>query len=75
MNRDSVDYRTVKDWDYTYANYYLKTGDLQKIDVGIALCHFAMGLEEMGAEHEISISDPGIAVPDGVEYIATVRKL
>ena len=23
-----------------------KTGDLQKIDVGIALCHFAMGLEE-----------------------------
>ena len=52
-----------------------KTGDLQKIDVGIALCHFAMGLEEMGAEHEISISDPGIAVPDGVEYIATVRKL
>ena len=52
-----------------------KTGDLQKIDVGIALCHFAMGLEEMRAEHEISISDPGIAVPDGVEYIATVRKL
>ena len=33
MNRDSVDYRTVKDWDYTYANYYLKTGDLQKAAV------------------------------------------
>ena len=30
MNRDSTDYRTVKDWDYTYANYYLRTGDYQK---------------------------------------------
>ena len=50
-----------------------KTGDLQKIDVGIALCHFVMGLEEMGSKLEISIADPGIAVPDGVEYIATVR--
>ncbi len=52
-----------------------KTGDLQKIDVGIALCHFVMGLEEMGVQHEISIANPGIAVPDGVEYIATVRNL
>jgi len=33
MNRDSVDYRTVKDWDYTYADYYLKTGDYQKAAV------------------------------------------
>ena len=30
MNRDSVDFRTVKDWDYTYADYYLHTGELQK---------------------------------------------
>ena len=30
MSRDSMDYRTVKDWDYTYANYYLRTGNLQK---------------------------------------------
>ncbi len=33
MNRDSMDYRTVKDWDYTYADYYLKTGDFQKAAV------------------------------------------
>ena len=50
-----------------------KTGDLQKIDVGIALCHFVLGLEEKGVQPEISIADPGIAVPDGAEYIATVR--
>ena len=50
-----------------------KTGDLQKIDVGIALCHFVMGLEEMGKAPDVAIDDPGIAVPGGVEYIATVR--
>ena len=30
MNRDSVDFRTVKDWDYTYADYYMRTGELEK---------------------------------------------
>ena len=30
MNRDSVDFRTVKDWDYTYADYYIRTGELEK---------------------------------------------
>ena len=50
-----------------------KTGDLQKIDVGIALCHFVMGMEEQGKNAVIAVADPGIAVPDGVEYIATVR--
>ena len=51
-----------------------KTGDLQKIDVGIALCHFVMGLEEQGETPVINLSDPGIQVPDRVEYIATVRR-
>jgi len=49
-----------------------KTGDLQKIDVGIALCHFVMGLEEQGKTPKILVADPGLAVPDGVDYIATV---
>ena len=48
------------------------TGDLQKIDVGIALCHFLMGLEEQGKEPEVVVSNPGIGIPDGVEYIASV---
>ncbi len=50
-----------------------KTGDLQKIDVGIALCHFVMGLEELGKQPEVFVADPGIEVPALVEYIATVR--
>ena len=43
------------------------TGDLQKIDMGIALCHFMSGTD--GA---LQIRDPGIAVESGTEYIASV---
>ena len=50
-----------------------KTGDLQRIDVGIALCHFVMGLEEQGQQPVVVTSDPGLPVPEGVEYVATVR--
>ncbi|MBQ6232096.1 MAG: nitroreductase family protein [Clostridia bacterium] len=51
-----------------------KTGDLQKIDVGIVLCHFVMGLEEQGEKPEVVIDDPGLRIPDGAEYVATVKK-
>ena len=51
-----------------------KTGDLQKIDLGIALCHFFAGIEAQGAQPELEIRDPGIPVPEGVEYIATVLR-
>ena len=50
-----------------------KTEDLQKIDVGIALCHFVMGLEEQGKEPKVIVADPRLAIPDSVEYIATVQ--
>ena len=49
------------------------TGDLQKIDVGIALCHFVLGLKEKGIEPNVDINDPGIRLPEGVEYIASVK--
>ena len=47
-------------------------GDLQKIDVGIALCHFMMGLKDKGIKAEVSVSDPGIQCAENTEYIATV---
>ena len=49
------------------------TGDLQKIDVGIALCNFVMGLEEEGMTAAVTVSDPGISAPENVEYIASVQ--
>ena len=42
--------------------------DVQKIDMGIALCHL---MSIAGGTCEIA--DPGIAVLQGTEYIATVR--
>ena len=48
------------------------TGDLQKIDVGIALCHFLMGLEEKGMQAEVAVRDPGLEIPNDAEYIVSV---
>ena len=30
MNRDSIHYRSVKDWDYTYADYYIRNGEYER---------------------------------------------
>lgn len=30
MSRDSLDWRAVKEWDYTYADYYIHTGDFEQ---------------------------------------------
>lgn len=66
--------RVVKD-DNTF-HFYLKhqsfnrgsvTWDVQKIDVGIAICHF---MNVTGGE--FIIADPKIAADENMEYIATV---
>lgn len=62
------------------AHFYLKrnkgfvsdaVGDMQKIDLGIALCHFALTAEESGLSINFQISDPGIAAESDMEYIAS----
>lgn len=50
-----------------------KVGDMQKIDVGIALCHFVLGAREKGLAAAVTVADPGIPTPAGVEYIASVN--
>ena len=45
--------------------------DIQKIDIGIALCHFVLAAEESGFEPAFSVSEPDIVTPDGVSYVAT----
>lgn len=47
------------------------TGDLQKIDLGIALCHFALAAEAVGLSARFSLADPGLAIPSDCEYIAS----
>ena len=43
--------------------------DLQKVDLGIALYHFAYGLDE---NVRLTVADPGLPAPDGVDYVATL---
>ncbi|MBP5279993.1 MAG: nitroreductase family protein [Erysipelotrichaceae bacterium] len=45
--------------------------DVQKIDIGIALCHFQLVLKENGIDSKIVIEDPQISSPEKLEYIAS----
>ena len=72
-------WRAVVDGDSVHF-YEAKTmkdsplGDIQKVDVGIALAHFEMTLEEEGVKGSYSFSDPGIAAPKNTHYIVTFRR-
>lgn len=46
-------------------------GDMQKVDMGIALCHFALAAKEGGLDARFHIGDPGIKTENDVEYIAS----
>ncbi|MBR6050511.1 MAG: nitroreductase [Clostridia bacterium] len=47
--------------------------DIQKIDMGIALSHFELALNELGLNAGFEISDPGIVVEDDTVYIASYK--
>jgi nitroreductase len=48
------------------------TADLQRVDMGIAMSHFALTARESGLEGGWHVDDPGIAPPDEhIEYVAT----
>ena len=49
--------------------------DIQKIDLGIALYHFACGLEAQGIDWRLAVTDPGLSAPEGTVYIATIEML
>ena len=45
---------------------------LTQYAAGIALCHFVSGAEERGMAPSVTVTDPGIALPEKTFYIATV---
>ena len=45
--------------------------DIQKIDMGIALCHFELAAKECGVDAAFELSDPSLPVPEGMAYIAS----
>ena len=68
--------------DKNAVHFYLKrnkgfisdaVGDMQKIDLGIALCHFNLAAEETGLHVTLDINNPGIATESDMEYIASYK--
>ena len=44
---------------------------MQRIDLGIALCHFALAAEAAGRKLRFQQEDPGLPCPGDTVYIAT----
>ena len=49
-------------------------GDVQKLDIGIALAHFMLALEPAGITGSVTRDDPGIDCKEDVEYILSWQK-
>ena len=46
--------------------------DLQRVDMGIAMCHFELAVKKLGIDGKWHVSDPGgISTPQDTEYIVT----
>ncbi len=60
---------------YGQGNWYftlLRLADLQRLDVGIAMCHFALTAQQLGLLGDWAVSDPGLEpLNDKTLYIAT----
>jgi hypothetical protein len=55
-------------------NKTLSISDLQRVDIGIAMCHFQLTAEELGLNGTWIIEDPKIKIVDSqVEYTVTWR--
>ncbi|MBR5390558.1 MAG: nitroreductase family protein [Clostridia bacterium] len=67
-----IDRNTVHFYEKQTRGYTSEaTGDLQKVDLGIALCHFDLAARESGLSPRFAISDPGREMPADTRYIAT----
>ena len=52
----------------------LRIADLQRVDLGIAMCHFDLVARASGLAGRWVVDDPGLATPaPGIEYTATWR--
>jgi hypothetical protein len=48
---------------------FFKMADLQRADLGIAMCHFELSAKELGLQGQWALADPGLpALPELTEY-------
>ena len=59
------EYKTLKD---------SPLGDVQKVDIGIALAHFDLTEKENGHSGQFSASDPQLALPPNTHYIISYER-
>jgi nitroreductase len=52
----------------TLAVKLLRIADMQRLDMGIAMCHFELTARELGLAGRWEIRDPGLAMPELTEY-------
>ncbi len=45
--------------------------DIQRLDIGIAMCHFEIMIQELGLEGKWINNDPGLILEKNIEYIIT----
>lgn len=65
----------TKGYGHGLLNKIMGTADLQRIDLGIAMCHFELAARELGASGTWLRADPGLALPDELTgYTATWRE-
>ncbi len=50
-------------------------GDIQRVDVGIALSHFELTLNENGIDGSYSVEDPGLGTDQSMEYVTTYEAI
>ena len=50
-------------------------GDIQKVDMGIALAHFDLTLLEAGVEGRFFEADPGLTCPENTQYVISYRNI
>lgn len=51
----------------------LRIADLQRVDMGIAMCHLELSARELGLKGDWVLDDPGLLCPDRTEYTITWR--
>jgi hypothetical protein len=50
----------------------MRLADLQRVDIGIAMCHFELTASELGLQGHWAVAEPGIARPDpATEYVVS----
>jgi nitroreductase len=51
---------------------FLRLADLQRVDIGIAVCHFEQTTRELGLDGKWRVANPGLPIPDeATEYVVS----